>query len=311
MFTFSARTHIGAVSALALMGWRYSTTSTSNQHYAFCRPSPTKNTSMENKVVLITGATAGIGESTAWAFAALNSKLILVGRRGKNLEQIKTDIQKEYPKLKVHVAVMDVSDTAACMALPSNLPAEFREVDVLVNNAGCALGVETAATNDLAQGEQMMQTNVMGVIAMCRAFLPGMKERGRGHIINMGSIAGSMPYGNGSMYCASKHAVSGFTQCAQHDLMDSPVRMTLLSPGLVGNTEFSNVRFTGHNEAKNKAAAVYANIVALHPDDVASDIVYVATRPPHVQIADMKVFCTNQSGPKDLARVGPSLGAKK
>jgi NADP-dependent 3-hydroxy acid dehydrogenase YdfG len=278
------------------------------QQHAACRP-PYQLMSMKDKVVLITGATAGIGESTAWAFAALNSKLILVGRRETRLVELKKEIQAEYPGCKIHLAVMDVGDTAACMALPSKLPAEFREVDVLVNNAGLALGVETAITNDLAQGEQMMQTNVMGVIAMCRAFLPGMKERKRGHIINMGSIASSMPYSQGSMYCASKFAVEGFTRCAQHDLKDLPIRMTLLSPGLVGNTEFSHVRFAGQEGAASKAAGVYDGIVALHPDDVADNVVYAATRPAHVQVADLKVFCTNQSGPKDVARVGPSLGA--
>jgi len=264
-------------------------------------------TSMDGKVVLITGATAGIGESCAWAFAAHNSKLIIAGRRGEVLAKLQKEIQEEYPAVKVHCCVLDVSNTDAVAALPEQLPEEFRDVDVLVNNAGCALGLSTVATNDIAFGAEMMNTNVMGVIAMTRAFLPGMMERSRGHVINMGSIASSQAYGMGSMYCGSKFAVSGFTQCAQHDLTASPVRMTLISPGLVGNTEFSNVRFSGD---KAKADAVYDNIVALHPDDVADNVVYAATRPAHVQIADIKMYCTNQSGPRDLSRVGPSLGAK-
>ena len=122
----------------------------------------------------------------------------------------------------------------------------------------------------------------------------------------MGSIAASMPYITGSMYCASKAAVERFTQCAMHDLKHTPIRMTCLSPGLVGNTEFSNVRFGDDS----KAATVYQDIVALHPDDVADDVVYAASRPAHVQIADIKVFCTNQSGPKDTVKAGPNLGAK-
>jgi 3-hydroxy acid dehydrogenase/malonic semialdehyde reductase len=263
--------------------------------------------SMNDKVVLITGASAGIGESCAWAFAALNSKLIILGRRSDRLDALKTEIQVEYPAVKVHCVVLDVSDTDACMALPDQLPEDFKDVAVVVNNAGLALGVAKADTNDLAQGWQMMETNVMGVIAMTRAFLPGMKARNAGHIINIGSIAGSMPYTQGSMYCASKHAIAGFTACCQHDLADSPVRMSLISPGLVGNTEFSTVRFSGNKDA---AAAVYKDIVALHPDDVADNVVYAATRPAHVTIADMKIFCTNQSGPRDVARVGESLGAK-
>jgi NADP-dependent 3-hydroxy acid dehydrogenase YdfG len=208
---------------------------------------------------------------------------------------------------------------------------------VLVNNAGLALGVESAQTNVISQGQQMLDTNTMGVIAMTRAFLPGMIQRNCGHVINMGSIAGSMFYGAGSMYCASKAAVQAFTFAAQHDLKDTPVRMTLLSPGLIGDTEFSLVRFSG-DSSKQKSVYVsslslslslslshslphtltpsspstrsYDNIKALHPDDVADDVVYAATRPAHVQIADIKVFATNQSGPKDVARVGDSLGAK-
>jgi len=264
-------------------------------------------TSMDGRVVLITGATAGIGESCAWAFAALNAKLILAGRRGEVLNKLQKEIQEDYPSVKVHCVVLDVGKTADVAALPEQLPEEFHDVAVLVNNAGCALGLSTAATNDTAFGAEMMNTNVMGVIAMTRAFLPGMLERNFGHVINMGSIAGSQPYGQGSMYCASKFAVSGFTQCAQHDLKDTPIRITSISPGLVGNTEFSVVRFSGD---KSAASAVYDNIVALHPDDVADNVVYAATRPQHVQIADIKMYCTNQSGPKDVARVGPNLGAK-
>eukprot|EP00605_Chrysophyceae_sp_TOSAG23-4_P002163 GSChrysophyteH1.ASY1.ANO1.2391.1 assembled CDS len=262
---------------------------------------------MDGATVLITGASAGIGESCAWKFAALNSKLILVGRRRNALENVRNEIMKEYPNTRIHCHTLDVQDTAACMALPDQLPKGFNEVDVLVNNAGLALGVATAIDNDIAQGQQMLQTNSMGVIAMTRAFLPGMIARNRGHVINMGSIAGSMYYGTGSMYCASKAAVQAFTWAAQHDLRDSPVRMTLLSPGLIGNTEFSLVRYGGDS---SKAANVYDNIVPLHPDDVADDVIYAVTRPAHVQIADIKVFATNQSGPKDVSRVGANLGAK-
>jgi len=264
-------------------------------------------TSMDGKVVLITGATAGIGESCAWAFAALNSKLILAGRRGEVLNKLAKDIQEDYPTVKVHCVALDVSNMEAVAALPDQLPEEFHDVDVLVNNAGCALGLSTAVTNDMAFGAEMMNTNVMGVIGMSRAFLPGMVSRNRGHVINMGSTAGSMPYGMGSMYCASKFAVSGFTQCAQADLRDTPIRITHISPGMVGDTEFSVVRFNGDKAA---ASAVYQDIVALHPDDVADNVVYAATRPAHVQIAELKMFCTNQSGPRDLSRVGPGLGAK-
>jgi len=274
---------------------------------AECARRKSRYTSMDGSTVLITGASAGIGESCAWKFAELNSKLVLVGRRKHRLEELKGQILAEYPQARIHLESMDVQDTEACMALPTKLPKEYQNVDVLVNNAGLALGVATVANNDIKQGKQMLDTNAMGVIAMTRAFLPGMIKRNRGHVINMGSIAGSMFYGTGSMYCASKAAVQAFTTAGQHDLKDTPVRMTLLSPGLIGDTEFSVVRFSGDS---GKASNVYADIVALHPDDVADDVVYACTRPAHVQIADIKVFATNQSGPKDVARVGPNLGAK-
>ena len=139
---------------------------------------------------------------------------------------------------------------------------------------------------------------------MCSAFTPGMKERGYGHIINMGSIAGHQAYATGSVYNASKFAVLGFTSAARHDLMATPIRVTHISPGLVGGTEFSNVRLSGDI---SKAKAVYDNIAALQPEDVADNVIYAATRPSHVQIAEIIVLCTNQAGPRDLARVGPSM----
>jgi 3-hydroxy acid dehydrogenase / malonic semialdehyde reductase len=273
---------------------------------ADCARPKSNYTKLEGKIVLVTGASAGIGESCAWKFAEHNSKIILVGRRLHKLEQIRNEIKSEYPKIRIHLEAMDVQNTDACMALPQKLPKEWKNVDILVNNAGLALGAEGADTNVISQGQQMMDTNVMGVIAMTRAFLPGMLERNSGHVINMSSIAASMAYVQGSMYCASKAAVERFTQCAMHDLKGTPIRMTGLSPGLVGNTEFSNVRF-GDDK---KAESVYKDIVALHPDDIADDVIYVATRPAHVNVADLKVFCTNQSGPKDAVKAGPNLGAK-
>jgi len=264
-------------------------------------------TNLEGKVVLITGATAGIGESCAYKFAELKSKLVLVGRRADRLQSVKDGILKKHPGLKIHCHPLDVSDIANVMALPHELPSEFAEVSVLVNNAGLALGVESVDTNSIGDMQTVMNTNVNGLIAMCRAFLPGMKERGEGHLINMGSIAGHLTYATGSLYCASKYAVKGFTDAARHDLVGTPIRVTHISPGLVGDTEFSVVRMGGDS---TKAKAVYANIAALRPEDVADNVVYAATRPRHVQIADIVMFATNQSGPRDLARVGPSLGGK-
>lgn len=268
-------------------------------------------TSVKDKVVLITGATAGIGESCAHVFAEEGSKVILVGRRQDRLSSLKEELESAYPQCKIHTVSMSVTDLDAVAKLPDHLPEDFNDVDILINNAGCALGVATADTNNIGDAKTMMDTNVVGLIAMTRAFLPGMISRNSGHIINMGSIAGHYAYSNGSMYNASKYAVQGFTDASRHDLKETPIRVTHLSPGLVGNTEFSNVRFYKEGDNKdNLAAKVYKGIVALHPDDVADSALYAATRPMHMQVAELMIYCTNQSGPKDVARVGPNLGAK-
>lgn len=261
---------------------------------------------LKGKVVLITGATAGIGKVTAFRFAELDTKLVLVGRRTDKLHEVKAELARAHPSVKVHVHTLDVGDIAKVLATPSAMPAEFQDVSVLVNNAGLALGVASVDTNDMDDAHKVMQTNVHGLIAMCRAFLPGMKQRNEGHIINIGSIAGLVPYATGTLYCASKFAVKGFTDAARHDLAGTPIRVTHISPGLVAETEFSVVRMAGD---VGKAKAVYADIEALKPEDVADNIIYAATRPKHVQIAEITMFATNQSGPRDLARVGPSLGA--
>jgi len=199
---------------------------------------------------------------------------------------------------------MSVTDLEKVKDLPSTLPEEYQNVDILVNNAGLALGVASVDENDMKDAETVLNTNVLSIIAMCRAFVPGMKTRGSGHIINIGSIAGHVSYSQGTTYNASKYAVVGFTNAARHDLVGTPIRVTMISPGLCSNTEFSNVRLKDDDKAKS----VYANIEALNPEDVADNVMYAATRPKHVQIADMVVLATNQSGPRDIARVGPSLG---
>jgi NADP-dependent 3-hydroxy acid dehydrogenase YdfG len=281
------------------------------RHYAaleqssVARPSRSSLTDLKDQVVLITGASAGIGAACAWRFADHGAKLVLVGRRQQRLTELKQALLSEYPALKIHTVAMSVTDMAKVEALPNDLPAEFREVDILVNNAGLARGVTSVENNDMKDAIEVMETNVLGTIAFCRAFVPGMKERGRGHVVNMGSVAGYHAYVSGSVYNASKFAVLGFTNAARHDLAATPIRVTHISPGLVGETEFSNVRLRDDS----KAAAVYADIVALRPDDVADNVIYAVTRPKNVQIAEVIMYATNQSGPRDIARVGPSLGA--
>lgn len=261
--------------------------------------------SLKDKVVLITGATAGIGESCAWRFAEEGSKLVLVGRREERLANLKKNIAVAYPAVDIHTVTMSVTDKEAVAALPKELPKKFQDVEVLVNNAGLALGVSPAYENSVTDAQTVMDTNVIGIVSFCKAFLPGMMERGCGHILNMGSIAGYYAYSNGSVYNASKYAVLGFTEAARHDVVGTPIRVTHISPGMVGSTEFSNVRLSDDE----KAAGVYKDILALHPDDVADNVFYAATRPRHVQIAEIMMYATNQSGPKDIVRAGPTMGA--
>jgi 3-hydroxy acid dehydrogenase / malonic semialdehyde reductase len=259
---------------------------------------------LTNQTVLITGATAGIGEACAWRFANEGCKLILVGRREDRLIRLQNELKTEYVGLQVHIESLSVSDMDKVKSLPERLPDEYKKVDILVNNAGLALGVNAVDDTNIEDAQTMMDTNVMGIVAMCAAFIPGMKERGHGHVINMGSIAGHVPYPNGSVYGASKYAVKCFTHAARYDLVGTPIRVTHMSPGMVGSTEFSNVRL--RDDAK--AASVYENVKPLEPEDVADCVIYAATRPAHVQIAEMITLATNQASPRDVARVGLGLG---
>lgn len=224
------------------------------------------------------------------------------------MEELKHELIAEFPSLQVHTVAMSVTDTAAVAALPSKLPPSFADVYCLVNNAGLALGVSSVDQNNVDDARTMLDANVLGTIAFCSAFVPGMKQRSAGHIVNMGSCAGQYAYAMGSAYNASKYAIHGFTEAARHDLAGTPIRVTHLAPGLVTNTEFSIVRLAGDRQ---KAEAVYAGIEALQPEDVADSVLYAVTRPAHVQVADVLMYATNQSGPRDVQRVGPSLGKDK
>jgi NADP-dependent 3-hydroxy acid dehydrogenase YdfG len=216
------------------------------------------------------GASAGIGQAIAWQFAERGSKLVLIGRRSERLEVLKTDLLKYYPLLEIHTIAMSVTDLDKVSKLPVLLPESFRSVDILVNNAGLALGTTSVDGNSTTDAKIVLETNVLGVIAMCSTIIPGMKERGGGHVINIGSVAGHHAYATGSVYNASKFAVNGFTLAARHDLAGTPIRVTHISPGLVGSTEFSNVRL----QDDVKAAAVYENMMVLQPEDVADNVIY-------------------------------------
>jgi NADP-dependent 3-hydroxy acid dehydrogenase YdfG len=220
-------------------------------------------TDLKDKVVLITGASAGIGRACVWRFAEKGARLVLVARRADKLAELRNDLLAEFPTLHVHIVPMSVTDTDAVDALPAALPAPFRDVYCLVNNAGLALGVSPVDKNVVADAKTMLDANVLGTIAFCSAFIPGMKARGAGHVVNMGSCAGKYAYANGTVYNASKvrarrsaplhrpllpilyntqYAVHGFTEAARHDLGPTPIRVTHIAPGLVGGTEFSLVR---------------------------------------------------------------------
>jgi len=258
--------------------------------------------------VLITGATAGIGQATAWRFAELGCQLALTGRRVDRLDELKAALSARFPALPTPIASqLDVSDPAAVLALQGKLEAAgMPEIDILVNNAGLALGVSTVDENNMEDVQTMLNTNVLGVMAMVSAIAPGMRRRGRGHIVNISSVAAHEAYSGGSVYCATKHAVNAFTIAARHDLAGTPIRVTAISPGMV-ETEFSVMRFGGDEE---KAKKVYENIVPMVAEDVADQIIYATTRPRHVQLADIISYATNQGHAKYVVeRKGPGMGA--
>lgn len=255
-------------------------------------------------VALITGASSGFGEACAWRLAEAGCSLILVARRLERLEALKQQLQERY-QARVHVVMQDMRDLEGVKGLPGSLPPEFQEVDILINNAGLALGVSTVENQDTEDMLQMMETNFFSVVVLTREVVKGMVARNRGHIVNISSIAGQEAYHGGGLYCASKHALNAYTAAARHELVGTDVRVTTISPGAC-RTEFSVVRFKG-DEAK--ADAVYEGMDPLLAADIADNVMYAVTRPRHVQIADMLVFATYQSSAKSIAR--PHLQGKQ
>lgn len=255
-------------------------------------------------VVWITGATAGIGEACAWRFAETGSQLLLIGRRTERLDTLKHAIVQKYPDSpKPHCLSLNIMDIDHIKTLPNDLPDSVNAPDILVNNAGLALGMKPVWENNLDDVQTMLSTNVTGLIAMTTVVLPGMIQRCKGHIINIGSVAGHNAYAGGSIYCATKFAVDAYSTSARHDLVGTPIRISVVSPGMV-NTEFSTIRFGN----KNIADKVYEDIEVLVAADIADNVLYVATRPKNVQIGEIVVWPTNQAGVNVSARVGTSLG---
>lgn len=249
------------------------------------------------KTVFVTGASAGFGASIARRFAADGDRVVVTARRADRI----TGLAKELGDSVLPVT-FDVRDRAAVAAAVAGLPAEFAEIDVLVNNAGLALGLEPAQNADLDQWDQMVDTNCKGLTYCTRAILPGMVARRRGHVINLGSIAGTYPYPGGNVYGATKAFVHQFSLNLRSDLHGTGVRVTSVEPGLSGGTEFSVVRFDGD---QSKADQVYQGVEPLGPDDVAEAVHWTASLPAHVNINVVEMMPVAQSfGPLPVAREG-------
>jgi serine 3-dehydrogenase len=241
-------------------------------------------TSLQGKRVLVTGATAGIGAACARAFAALGCALVLVGRREDRLAALAAECQERWGTELATVA-MDVREREAVGAI------RWPPVDLLVNNAGLALGMEPLQDGDPGEWDEVLDTNVKGLLYFTRALLPAMIARGEGHVINVGSVAGHWTYPGGAVYCASKHAVKAISEALRLDLHGTGVRVSSVDPGMV-ETEFSEVRFRGDRE---RARKVYEGMTALSAEDVAETVAWCATRPPHVNVCDVILMPVDQA----------------
>lgn len=245
---------------------------------------------LNGKIVFITGATSGIGEASALAFAAEGARLLLAARRVERFQELT-------PKLKaagapaVHTFSLDVRKAAEVQSQLDALPEDWKAIDILVNNAGLSRGLEKLHEGKLQDWDEMIDTNVKGLLYVTRAVVPGMVARGRGHVVNLGSTAGEITYPNGAVYCGSKAAEHAINDGLRQDLLGTPVRVTSIDPGMV-ETEFSEVRFRGDKE---RAAKVYQGLTPLQPSDVADAIVWAATRPAHVNIARVLLTSIDQA----------------
>ena len=249
-----------------------------------------------NKIVFITGATSGIGLGCARKFAANGDKLILTGRNATRLSEISGELKAQ--GAQVVALQFDVRDRDAAQEAIESLPAEWSKIDVLVNNAGLALGLEPEYEGDFSDWDGMIDTNIKGLLTMTRLIVPGMIERNSGHIINIGSVAGDAAYAGGNVYCATKAAVKALSDGLRIDVASTAVRVTNLKPGLV-ETNFSNVRFHGDTD---RAAKLYQGIKPLTGDDIADVAVYAANAPAHVQIAEVLILATHQASGSVIVR---------
>jgi NADP-dependent 3-hydroxy acid dehydrogenase YdfG len=248
-------------------------------------------------ITLITGATSGIGKSTAIEFAKNGYDLIITGRRKERLDELNTMLTQEY-SIKVLNLCFDVRDEKQVEAAINSIPTEFKKIDVLVNNAGLAAGLSAIQDGKLAHWEQMIDTNIKGLLYVTKHISTILIENKKGHIINVGSIAGKEVYANGNVYCATKHAVDALNKGMRIDLLPHGIKVSSVNPGMV-ETEFSIVRFDGDEE---RAKKVYENIQPLKPEDIAETIYWMASRPAHVNINDLIIMPTIQANATTVLR---------
>jgi NADP-dependent 3-hydroxy acid dehydrogenase YdfG len=246
--------------------------------------------SLKDRIVFITGASSGIGAACARAFAAEGARLLLAARRVDRIEAMKADLLQD-GAAAVHAFSLDVQDRDAVEQAIAHLPAEWSAIDVLVNNAGLSRGLDKLWEGKTQDWEEMIDTNVKGLLWVTRAVVPGMLARGRGHVVNMGSTAQEIAYPGGNVYCGTKAAVKLINDGLRIDLLGTPVRVTSIDPGMV-ETEFSQVRFRGDKE---RAEKIYQNITPLTPEDVADAIVWSTTRPVHVNVAHLSMTTVDQA----------------
>ena len=249
---------------------------------------------MSQKIALITGATAGIGLETARLLSAHNYKLILTGRRLERLEQIKSELEND--QCRIHLLNFDIQSKEAVEQSLDNLPEEWKAIDILVNNAGLAAGLDPVAEASIDDWEAMIDTNVKGLLYVTRKIAQWMKQRHQGHILSLSSIAGKEPYPNGSVYCATKHAVMAISKAMRIELVPFNIKVSTICPGAV-ETEFSMVRFKGDTEQADK---VYKGFTPLSSKDIAETIYFILSRPAHVNIDDLVIMPTAQASARDF-----------
>jgi serine 3-dehydrogenase len=256
-------------------------------------------TSLKDKIVFVTGASSGIGQACALAFAREGAKLLICARRKDKLNDLANEIRDTY-RTDCHGIQLDVRSQKDVETAVNTLPQQWKAIDILINNAGLSRGMNKLHDGHLPDWEEMIDTNIKGLLYVSRVVIPGMVTRNAGHIVNIGSIAGHEVYPGGNVYCATKHAVDAITKGMQIDLVDTPIRVSSVDPGMV-ETEFSTVRFHGDTE---KAKNVYKGLTPLSGDDIAEGVIFCVTRPQHVNIHQLRIMPTAQASAVIASRSG-------